>query len=320
MKSRILSRRDALGKTGLWVGAVVAADNSGVAASTKPTLQKPGRPFRYCLNTATIRGQKIGIVKEIQVTAKAGYDAIEPWVDSIEDYVKNGGTPKDLKNRIKDSGLTVESAIGFPEWIVDDDSRRAKGMERARREMDLVAQLGGKRIAAPPAGATDLPKLDLMRTAERYRALLEAGEQIGVVPQLELWGFSKNLNRLGECVCVAIEAGHPSACVLVDVFHLFRGGSDFHGMGLLAADAIQVLHMNDYPTAPPREKIDDSYRVYPGDGSAPLIDILRTLHSTGGQKILSLEIFNRQYWSEDALVVAKAGLLKMKSVAAKAQG
>jgi sugar phosphate isomerase/epimerase len=88
---------------------------------------------------------------------------------------------------------------------------------------------------------------------------------------------------------------------------------------LLAADAIQVLHMNDYPTAPPREKIDDSYRVYPGDGSAPLADILRTLHSTGGQKILSLEIFNRQYWSEDALVVAKAGLEKMKSVAAKAQ-
>jgi 2-keto-myo-inositol isomerase len=319
MKLGRFSRRDALGKTGLLVGAVVAAENFGVAASAKPTLQKPGRSFRYCLNTATIRGQKIGIVKEIQVAANAGYDAIEPWVDSIEDYLKKGGTLNDLKNRIKDSGLTMESAIGFPEWIVEDDARRAKGMERARHEMDLVAQLGGKRIAAPPAGATDLPKLDLMRTAERYRALLEAGEKIGVVPQLELWGFSKNLNRLGECVCVAIECGHTSACVLVDVFHLYRGGSDFHGMSLLAADAIQVLHINDYPPAPPPEKIDDSYRVYPGDGSAPLTDILRTLHTTGGQKILSLEVFNRQYWSQDALVVARTGLEKMKLVAAKAQ-
>jgi len=271
------------------------------------------------LNTATIRGQKIGIVKEIQVAAKAGYDAIEPWVDSIEDYVKTGGPLKDLKNRIKDSGLTMESAIGFPEWIVDDDSRRARGLERARHEMDLIAQLGGKRIAAPPAGATDLPRLDLLRMAERYRALLEAGEKIGVVPQLELWGFSKNLNRLGECVCVAIEAGHPSACVLVDVFHLYKGGSDFQGMGLLAADAIHVLHMNDYPNSPPREKIDDSYRVYPDDGSAPLSEILRTLHKMGGQKILSLEVFNRQYWSQDALMVARAGLEKMKIVAARAQ-
>jgi len=33
-----------------------------------------------------------------------------------------------------------------------------------------------------------------------------------------------------------------------------------------------------------------------------------------------LEVFNRQYWSEEALVVAKAGLEKMKIVAAKAQG
>jgi sugar phosphate isomerase/epimerase len=71
--------------------------------------------------------------------------------------------------------------------------------------------------------------------------------------------------------------------------------------------------MNDYPSDPPREKIDDSYRVYPGDGVAPLSDILRNLHATGGQKVLSLELFNRKYWAEDPLVVAKAGLDRMKA-------
>jgi len=257
--------------------------------------------------------------REIEVAAQAGYDSIEPWVDAIETYVRNGGTLSDLQKLITDHGLTVESAIGFPEWIVDDDARRAKGMERAKREMEMVAKIGGKRFAAPPAGATDLPKLDLLKASERYRTLLEAGEQIGLVPQLELWGFSKNLNCLGECVCVAIETGHRNACVLADVFHLYKGGSDFHGMRLLGGDAIQVLHMNDYPNDPPRERIDDSYRVYPGDGAAPLADLLKTLHDTGGQKILSLEAFNRAYWAEDALAVAKTGLAKMKAVVAKAQ-
>lgn len=320
MKTRKVSRRNALTQTGLAIGAAVTADKLGVAtASEKAQVKEANSPFRFCLNTATIRGQKLGIVNEIEIAAKAGYDGIEPWIGSIEDYVKGGGTLRDLKKRINDHGVTVESAIGFPEWIVDDDARRAKGMERAKYEMDLVAQLGGKRIAAPPAGATDLPKLDLIKAADRYRALLEAGEQIGVVPNLELWGFSKNLNRLGECVCVAVEAGHPNACVLADVFHLYKGGSDFHGLRLLGVDAIQVLHMNDYPADPPREKIDDSYRVYTGDGSAPVTEILRTLHRTGGQKVLSLELFNRQYWSQDALTVAKVGLGKMKGVAAKVQ-
>jgi sugar phosphate isomerase/epimerase len=302
------------------VSAAVLGQKLGVATvSARPPVPETARPFRYCLNTATIRGQKLGIVKEIEVAAQAGYEAIEPWVDSLGEYVQKGGKLLDLKKRINDSGLTVEGAIGFPEWIVDDDARRAKGMERAKREMDMVVQIGGRRVAAPPAGATNLPKLDLMKVAERYRALLEAGEQIGVVPELELWGSSKNLSRLGECVCVAMETGHHNACVLADVFHLYKGGSEVLGIQLLSANTIQVLHMNDLPTDPPREKIDDSYRVYPGDGAAPLADILRTLHGTGGQKVLSLELFNRKYWSEDALTVSKTGLAKMKAIVERAR-
>ena len=80
--------------------------------------------------------------------------------------------------------------------------------------MELVRRIGGKRLAAPPAGATDQPMTNLSQIAERYRALLELGDQIGVVPQVEVWGSSRTLSRLGEASCVAIEAGHPKACIL----------------------------------------------------------------------------------------------------------
>jgi 2-keto-myo-inositol isomerase len=319
MNAHKLSRREALAGAGLLAGAAVFSERSGLAAEpTSPLVQPPAASFRFCLNTATLRGQKLGIVKEAEIAAKAGYDAIEPWIEALQAYVQGGGSLKDLGKQIKDSGLTVEDAIGFPPWLVDDEVRRAKGVEQAKREMDMVAQIGGRRLAAPPVGATDLPKLSVAQAAERYRVLLEAGAQIGVVPQLELWGFSKNLGRLSECVAVAMETGHPNACVLIDVFHLYKGGSDFRGIRLLGPEAIQMLHMNDYPNDPPREKIDDSFRAYPGDGVAPLSDLVQTLRRTGGQKVLSLELFNRKYWSEDPLAVAKTGLAKMKAVAAKA--
>jgi len=300
------------------IGAAVVGETAVLlAAPAKQPVQPTGPRFRYCLNMATIRGQKLGIVKEVAIAAQAGYNGIEPWMQSINDYVKSGGSLPDLRKRISDAGLTVEGAIGFAEWIVNDDARRSEGLERAKREMDMVAQIGGKRIAAPPAGATNLPKLDLLKAAERYRALLEAGKQVGVAPQLEVWGFSQNLGRLSECVAVAMETGHPKACVLPDVFHLYKGGSDFRGMRLLGPDAIQVLHVNDYPADPPREKINDSCRLYPGDGVAPLTELLQTLRQTGGQKVLSLELFSRQHWSEHPLEVAKTGLTKMKASAAK---
>ena len=313
-----ISRRQAVAQAGVLVGAVFSgvSISSRAAEAPSPTANTGGS-FVYCLNTATIRGQKLGIVKEIEVTAKAGYQAIEPWVGAIETYQKEGGSMPELKRRIADLGISIESAIGFPQWIADDDAKRAQGLERARFEMDLIAQLGGKRLAAPPTGATDLPRLDLLKAAERYRALLEAGDQIGVVPQLELWGFSKNLNRLGECACVAIETGHPKACVLPDIYHLYKGGSDAASLRLLSRSAIHVLHVNDYPADPPREKIDDSYRVFPGDGVAPVTEILRILKENGGETVLSLELFHRKYWEMDPTEIARAGLEKMKAAVAK---
>jgi sugar phosphate isomerase/epimerase len=273
--------------------------------------------FRYCFNTSTIRGQKLPLTQVIDIAGKAGYDAIEPWIGEIEAHVEQGGSLGDLKKRIADHGMTVESAIGFAEWIVDDDARRTKGLERARHDMDLVQQIGGKRIAAPPAGATDIDDMDYLKVAERYRALLAVGDHIGVVPQVEVWGFSKTLPRLGEAVLVAIESGHPQACVLPDVYHIYKGGSDYTGLKLISGAAVHVFHMNDYPASPPRETIDDGDRVYPGDGVAPLTEILSTMRDVGFDGYLSLELFNESYWKQDPANVARTGFEKMKDAVSK---
>lgn len=316
------SRRELLSTAtaGLGVAALVAMSSP---ANAKDQAAPSRAKFGYCLNTATIRGQikdkKIDLAAQIDLAAKAGYDGIEPWMSHVHEYAGAGGSLKDLGKRAADQGITVESAIGFANWIVDDDAKRAKGLENAKRDMDALAQLGAKRIAAPPAGATREAGLDLFKAAKRYRALLEVGDQTGVTPMVEVWGFSKNLSRLGESMFVALEAGHPKACLLPDVYHIFKGGSDFEGLNLLAANTIPVFHMNDYPADPPRATIGDKDRVYPGDGIAPVTEILRGLMRNNSQAALSLELFNPSYWKQDAFVVAKTGLEKMKASVAKAE-
>jgi len=320
MKTDRLSRRNFVTASGAALGTAMLAHGAETAAGAQRAGSGSKCPFRYCLNTSTIRGQKLGIEKEIEIAAQAGYDAIEPWVHGVDTYAKSGGHLRDLRRRIADRGLTVESAIAFSRWIVDDDAERAKAFEQSKREMDLLAQIGGKRIAAPPAGATREPGLDLLKAAERYRALLEAGDAIGVVPQIEVWGSSKNLHRLGQSMFVVLESGHPKACLLPDAYHIYKGGSDFHGLKMLSARAIQVFHLNDYPADPPREKIGDRDRVMPGDGIAPLTQILRDLRDNGSRAVLSLELFSPVYWEKDALDVAKLGLAKMKAAVARALG
>lgn len=290
-----------------------------VPTKASDSRQSPAPSVRYCLNTSTLREHKLSLVDEIEIAARAGYNGVEPWIGEIQKYVEAGGALADLRKRIADHGLTVESAIGFARWIVDDDAERAKGLEDAKRDMDLVRQIGGSRIAAPPAGATNGPSLELMRVAERYHALLEVGRQIGVRAQLEVWGFSKNLSRLGETAYVAIESGHPWACILPDVYHLYKGGSNFQGLALINASAIDVFHINDYPAQPARAEITDAHRVYPGDGVAPLSRILKILFDNGFDGALSLELFNRNYGRQDPFLVAETGLKKMQAAVAAAR-
>jgi sugar phosphate isomerase/epimerase len=296
-----------------WLAASAALGAGLVSRAVAADKPNP-EPFGYCFNTSTIRGQKLPIVQEAEIVSRAGYQGIEPWLSELDQYAKDGGSLKDLGKRFRDLNLSVEDVIAFPEWVVNDDDKRKKALEEIRRAMDVVVQIGGKRIALPPAGATKETKLSLPTIAQRYRAVLELGDRMGVVPQLEVWGFSQTLGKLSEAAHVALETQHPKACILVDVYHLYKGGSGFAGLRLMSGQALQMIHMNDYPAQPPRAEITDAHRVLPGEGVAPLKEVLRDLHGAGFRGMLSLELFNRELWKPDALHVAKLGLEKTRAV------
>lgn len=311
--SSLPNRRDCL--FGLAAGAGVLAAGSTAArtarAAESTTAQQTPQVV-YCLNTSTIRHEGLKLVDRIEIAAKAGYSAIEPWIREMDEYVQGGGKLSDLDKRIRDLGLTVESAIGFAAWIVDDEAERKAGLETAKRDMDMLAQIGGKRIAAPPVNATKERMTNFDAIGERYRALLEVGDQTGVTPQIEVWGFSATLSKLSECLYVAVAANHPKACVLADVYHLYKGGNDFDSLRFVSGPAMHNFHMNDYPDIP-REKIVDADRVYCGAGVAPVPQILQTLFANGFTGALSLELFNPTYWKQDPLAVATKGLESMKA-------
>ncbi len=274
------------------------------------------QPFSYCLNTSTIKGS---LLDKIAIAAKAGYDGIEPWAREVDAYVGEGGTVEDLAKRIADAGLKPVSLIAFFEWAVDDEQKRKAGFAEARRVMELAAKLGCKRIAAPPSGMVETPRLDVAAVAQRYHALLTLGQGLGVVPVLEFWGISKALGTLSEAAAVLVESNHPAACLLIDIFHMYKRGGPFAGIGMLHGSAIGLVHMNDYPADPPRETIKDAQRVFPGDGVAPLPEILRTLQAVGYRGALSLELFNESYYAQEPLVTAQTGLAKMKQTAEAAR-
>lgn len=313
------TRRSFLSRSSLAAACLASAAGTRSLAFDPPKSPIGKAPaFRYCLNTSTISGSKLPIREQLKIAASAGYDAVEIWIRDVDAYVAAGGTTQELRSEIEDLGLGVDSAIAFGQWIVDDPQQRKAGLEQCRRDMAMLREIGGQRIAAPPSGATKEAGLDLRAAADRYRELLELGGTLGVVPQIELWGFSSNLSKLEEVLFVAAAAEHADACILLDIYHLYKGGSDFENIGLVPGRKMFCLHMNDYPANPPRATIKDEHRVYPGDGIAPVTHVLQTLASGGFQGTLSLELFNPSYWAQPPLEVAKTGLAKMQQCVERA--
>ena len=191
-----------------------------LAGATAESPIKPATMPPIALNTATIRGQKLSVLQQIDIATAAGYDAIEPWIGDLRQQIASGSSAAELRGRLRDAGLTMVSAIGFARWIVDDPVARQAGLDEAKSDMELVASLGARLIAAPPVGvhkAEELPPagpppLDVI--AERFAALNRLGQSVGVTPLLELWGFSPVLSTLAELAYVATAATGPRVGLL----------------------------------------------------------------------------------------------------------
>ena len=312
------SRREVLGSVMGSIG-VIGASALPVQATTsqaKGRSRPADEPFGYCLNTSTIRGNKLDIVQEVDAIAKAGFHAIEPWVSELDAYTKSGRSLKDLGKRIADAGLTVENAIAFNSFLNDDPAQRAAGLEKLKADMDKVAQIGGARIAAPPGNNRAAVSLD--NAASYYREALEMGEKMGVQPLLELWGTHPVLGPLRNGIYVAVAAGRPDASLLLDVFHIYKSGTPFASLTQINGAALHVMHINDYPQAADSSTLNDGNRVYPGDGVAPFRQILRELRDNGFRGYFSLELFNKEYWEKSADENLKTGLEKIRAVVKQA--
>jgi sugar phosphate isomerase/epimerase len=273
--------------------------------------------FGYCLNTSTIKGQKLDVAASAELAAEVGYTGIEPWVGELDAYVAAGGDLSELGRRYVDLGLSVENLIGFFAWAVDDVDARSAGFVEARRNLELAQEIGCKRLAAAPMGLVDTADADLDAIAERYAELLAIGRDYGVIPMLEFWGVSKTLGTLQEALYVAAACGDRDACVLADVYHIYKGGGSHDAARLLGPQTLGLVHVNDYPAVPPLATITDADRVYTGDGVAPLDQFLGDLLAVGYDGMLSVELFNERYWQLDAADCAGRGLEKLQASVAR---
>lgn len=303
-----VSRRNFLQCSSL-AGAGLAA-LAPLSASEK-TYQKGASPWPICFNTSSIRPATLD--KKIEVTVAAGYDGLEPWIEELEEYEKAGGNLQELGKRLGDLGLFVPNVIGLWGAIPADPAKWEESLAPTRNRMRMMAAIGSRHAACIPPGRP----ADVDRTwcARCYRDLVKIGrEEYGISVAFEFVGFMESIYRFGDAVGIAIDANIPDACLIMDTFHLYRGGSGFEGIRHVRGNFIADFHINDVAAEPAREEMGDKHRIYPGDGILPLASVFQQLKEIGYQGPLSVEMFNEEHYAQDPQVVAETALRKTLAV------
>jgi 2-keto-myo-inositol isomerase len=264
-------------------------------------------PFGYCLNASTIRGTPI--LRQIEVAALAGYGAIELWYADLDAHLAAGRTMAEVVRALDEHGLAVPTMIYLGGWFDATDAAWPSMRTEIGQRLAQAAELGAPRVIAGPPGG----RADGAFGARRYRDLLELGDEFGAYPAMEFLGFVEQYHTVESALEVVKNAEHPAGTVVVDPFHIFRGGGSMESLRKLRGEQVAVAHFNDAPAHPLREKQHDADRVWPGDGRLDLQTYLVALRAIGYTGWLSLELFRPELWERDPLEVAREGLEKMRA-------
>lgn len=266
--------------------------------------------FLTCLNTSTI--QPVPLLDKIEIAARAGYQALEPWNIDVDDHMRSGGTIEEIKKALADANLRVVSVIALHSWINSEGDDYTRALDECRRRMDQAASLGSPYIVASPPREV----VDVARATQRFTEILALGRQAGVTPTMEFLGFVPTVKNVATAWSIAAGSKDSNATVVADVFHMIRGGGTVDDLLALQGSQLSCFHINDVPATPDPLTQTDADRVMLGEGIADLPRVIANLRTIGYRGPISLELFNRALWERDPYDVARVGLERLEALLA----
>jgi len=241
--------------------------------------------------------------EEALAAAKAGgFDAVELRRVDFERARKSGLSNTEILGRVRGNGLPV-SAVGCEYgWTFaapGDRERLFASLEEACERavmLDCVTVMSG---IGPGTASMEEAVANIRHAGEivarhGLRLALEYQFQHPIVSRLEI---------LRELIA---RAGQKSVGLLLDAYHLQRGGRPGRGFEEVPGSEIFYVQYSDVPDAPPNAAppVD---RLPPGQGVVRWSDLFQLLAAKGYKGWVSYEAPNPAHWARPAVDVAREG-------------
>jgi 2-keto-myo-inositol isomerase len=279
-------------------------------ASVAMAQSAPAHTMTLAIHQNTSRGA--GYRKSLEGWAKAGIRSVEITDVLLDEFLK-GDTLPAARSVIVDLGLTpVSAAAVLPDlWI--PGPAHLTSLDTWKRRCEQFATIGLQKIYCPSTTNRRITADDFTATPGCIREAGDIARQFNLTSMIEFARTSTHLSTLRSTLGVIREAGHANVRPMLDFFHFWSGMSKFEDLDLIQPGEIAHVHFQDILDTP-RELIDNNGRVIPGDGSAPIVAILRKLVEKQYSGPLSVELFLMELQQGDPFDVASRIKQKAEAV------
>jgi sugar phosphate isomerase/epimerase len=214
---------------------------------------------------------------------------------------------------VTDLGLNlVHAATGVTE-IWEPNPNRAAALDNLKKRCEMYANMGLNRVYAATATSKKVTEDDYKAGAGNMHDAGEVAKQFNMSLRIEFLRTSTFISTLPTILKMTRAAAHPNIAPMLDFYHFWSGLNKLEDLDMIRTGEIGHVHFQDVPDMP-RELLDLSTRIIPGDGISPLTRILGKLAEKGYAGPLSVELFLPKFQQGDPYEVAREIRAKSEAV------
>jgi sugar phosphate isomerase/epimerase len=197
--------------------------------------------------------------------------------------------------------------------LVEPNPDRAAALDTFRKRCEMWAELGIPIIYSTTITSIKPAPDDYKTAADRVREVGEIAAQFKLTALFEFTRNSTFASTLPTMLAITRASGLTNVGPLFDCYHFWSGYNKLTDMDQLRPGEIKHVHFQDVQDMP-RELLDMTTRVPPGDGVTPLVAILQKLAEKGYAGPLSIELLAPKYSAGDPFEVAREVKAKGEAV------
>lgn len=281
-----------------------------LAATSAASAAVGEKKMTLALHQNTSNGA--GYRKSLEGWARAGIKDVEITNILLDEFLKTDDLAA-ARRVITDLGLNlVHAATGVTQlWEPNPD--RDAALDNLKKRCEMFANMGLHRVYSPTTCSKKVTEEDYKAAADNMYDAGEVAKQFDMKLRIEFLRTSTFISTLPTLLKLTRATAHPSIEPMLDCYHFWSGLNKLEDLDTIRVGEIGHVHFQDVPDIP-REMLDLSTRIIPGDGISPLNRILGKLAEKGYAGPLSVELFLPKFQQGDPFEVAREIRVKSEVV------